>query len=268
MNIKHETFENDGLKGIKINDWEIHSSHKPILQNKGIEEYCQCLGFNVPEMLFGDNYLAVKHIPSGLSINLNALDALKLVEKGDKTSGMLKVKIAENWTKKSIEKNSSITKIVNPFDWTFSTKYNGTLLNEKQVKESEIGIDYEKLKIPEPLLFFDQNVLFEDDLGDNGVSSLSYKVRVMQSGFFILMRFFLRVDGVSVRIWDTRIYCSFENNLLIREITRKQSTFSDIANRIVRLDKDDEDLSMLNNSDFVNTLMNSPEFGSNEQILY
>ena len=30
--------------------------------------------------------------------------------------------------------------------------------------------------------------------------------RVMASGFFVLLRFFLRVDGVLVRMNDTRIY--------------------------------------------------------------
>ena len=30
--------------------------------------------------------------------------------------------------------------------------------------------------------------------------------RVMQGGFFLLLRFFLRVDGVLIRINDTRIY--------------------------------------------------------------
>ena len=30
--------------------------------------------------------------------------------------------------------------------------------------------------------------------------------RVMQGGFFLLLRFFMRVDGVLIRINDTRIY--------------------------------------------------------------
>jgi len=34
--------------------------------------------------------------------------------------------------------------------------------------------------------------------------------RVMATGFFILMRFFLRVDGVLVRLNDTRVYHQVE----------------------------------------------------------
>ena len=37
--------------------------------------------------------------------------------------------------------------------------------------------------------------------------------RVMASGFFLLMRFFLRVDGVLVRINDTRLYLQVREGL-------------------------------------------------------
>lgn len=43
--------------------------------------------------------------------------------------------------------------------------------------------------------------------------------RVMQGGFFLLLRFFLRVDGVLVRINDTRIY----HKVIKRSIRRKQN---------------------------------------------
>lgn len=38
------------------------------------------------------------------------------------------------------------------------------------------------------------------------ISCIFYFQRVMQGGFFLLLRFFLRVDGVLVRINDTRIH--------------------------------------------------------------
>jgi type 2A phosphatase activator TIP41 len=37
-------------------------------------------------------------------------------------------------------------------------------------------IDYEKLKVKEPILFFDDIILYEDELDDNGVSKLSAKI--------------------------------------------------------------------------------------------
>ncbi|CAO1635028.1 unnamed protein product [Parajaminaea phylloscopi] len=62
----------------------------------------------------------------------------------------------------------------------------------------------------EPILFYDDLVLFEDELGDNGSSMLGVKIRVMPSGFLILQRFFLRVDDVVFRLFDTRMYCAFD----------------------------------------------------------
>ena len=85
----------------------------------------------------------------------------------------------------------------------------------------------------EPILFYDDIVLYEDELADNGSSMVNVKVvslplhpirpgsqanhqflfsfqkRVMPSGFLVLQRFFLRVDDVLFRVFDTRLYCEF-----------------------------------------------------------
>ncbi|PWN42829.1 TIP41-domain-containing protein [Ceraceosorus guamensis] len=67
----------------------------------------------------------------------------------------------------------------------------------------------------EPILFFDEVVLFEDELGDNGTSAVSVKVRVMPSCLLLLCRFFLRVDDVLFRIFDTRLFVDFQANAQI-----------------------------------------------------
>ncbi|EPQ28384.1 uncharacterized protein PFL1_04211 [Pseudozyma flocculosa PF-1] len=61
----------------------------------------------------------------------------------------------------------------------------------------------------EPILFYEDIVLYEDELADNGSSMVNVKVRVMPSGFLVLQRFFLRVDEVLFRVFDTRFYCQF-----------------------------------------------------------
>ena len=70
----------------------------------------------------------------------------------------------------------------------------------------QIIIDTEKLKAREQIKFFEEVLLFEDELHDHGVSSLSVKIRVMPSSFFLLWWFFLRIDGVLIRMNDTRLY--------------------------------------------------------------
>jgi len=42
------------------------------------------------------------------------------------------------------------------------------------------------------------------------------------------MRFFLRVDGVLSRIYDTRLYHEFQTNYLIREYSEKEKSFKEM----------------------------------------
>ncbi len=67
------------------------------------------------------------------------------------------------------------------------------------------GLDYDFLTQRKPILLFGEINLFEDELGDNGTSILNAKIRVMSTGFFVLQRFFLRVDGSLLRVLDTRL---------------------------------------------------------------
>lgn len=109
------------------------------------------------------------------------------------------------------------------YDWTYSCTWPGGETSEpKQWKTASNPardrIPVERLGPPttpgaraEPILFYDDIVLFEDELGDNGCSMLGIKVRVMPSGFLILQRFFLRVDNVVFRIFDTRLYVGFDD---------------------------------------------------------
>lgn len=80
---------------------------------------------------------------------------------------------------------SAARKVGPDYDWTFTTTYKGTLLPEGSDEtastaecsaETEDKIDLNRLRAPEPMLFFDEVVLFEDELADNGISFLSAKV--------------------------------------------------------------------------------------------
>lgn len=46
--------------------------------------------------------------------------------------------------------------------------------------------------------------------------------RVMPSSFFVLLRFFLRVDNVMVRINDTRVFHDFKTDYVLREYTNRE----------------------------------------------
>eukprot|EP00494_Astrolonche_serrata_P008658 UN08702 len=64
-------------------------------------------------------------------------------------------------------------------------------------------INIELLKKREPILWHCSIVLFEDELNDHGVSKLTLQARVMPSCFLLLLRFWLRVDDVLYRVYET-----------------------------------------------------------------
>jgi type 2A phosphatase activator TIP41 len=53
----------------------------------------------------------------------------------------------------------------------------------------------------------------------------------MDACMFILLRYYLRVDGVRVRILDTRIYHEFNSNTVLREFKHLESDFDMLKSR-------------------------------------
>ncbi|KAJ3894198.1 type 2A phosphatase activator TIP41 [Lentinula edodes] len=96
-----------------------------------------------------------------------------------------------------------------------------------------------ELTRPDPILFYAEVPLFEDELHDNGSSALIVRIRVMPTCIFILSRFTLRVDGVLFRTFDTRIYSSLENDegtIVIRETTGWEAPYDVVKNRLPKRD--------------------------------
>ncbi len=101
----------------------------------------------------------------------------------------------------------------------------GTEEPKRLVEDKEARIPFDKLKQPDPILFFDDVVLYEDELADNGSSFLSVKIRVMKERLLMLMRLYLRVDDVIFRIRDCRVYVEFATGLIIRDYTAKEASY-------------------------------------------
>ncbi|XP_076466430.1 TIP41-like protein [Babylonia areolata] len=210
--------------------WSVSTVRSHILESEGperdrFEEELELP--QVPEMVFAGNELRLKH-RGGFGLYFSALDALKLV---DAHNDPLKVAASKAWREARAE-CEHIKNVVKPFDWTFTTDYKGTLFGQPgaqfKVTPTDERIDIEKLKQRERICFYDDVMLFEDELSDNGSSILNVKIRVMPSSFFILLRFFMRVDQVIVRISDTRIYYETAWNYLLREFTSRDEIAENI----------------------------------------
>ncbi|KAL2102812.1 hypothetical protein ACEWY4_001980 [Coilia grayii] len=207
--------------------WKITATKTHIMKSKDIERLAEEMNMPaLPEMLFGDNVLRIEH-SDGFGIEFNAVDALKRV---NNMQDSVKVACAQEWQESRADSEHS-KEVVKRYDWTYTTDYRGTLLGEDVSITSTPTterIDLEKLKAREQIVFFEDVLLFEDELHDHGVSMISVKIRVMPTSFFLLLRFFLRVDGVLIRIHDTRLYHEAGKNFMLREFSARESKISEL----------------------------------------
>ncbi|KAL7269939.1 Tap42 interacting protein [Rhizina undulata] len=224
-------------KTVKQSGWKITTRKLPILNTPEIEALTSAIGIQPPEMIFGHNSVSVEHEASGWKMSFNAEDALQTVDKTGET--MLQVAYSENWQKMRERVHEDIKEIVRPFDWSYTTSYKGTIHEPEGItEEAKIKPDlfaqlpYKALKQPDPILMFDDVMLYEDELADNGISILSVKVRVMPKRMLVLQRFFLRLDGVIFRVNDTRFCVEFETGQVIREWQSREDTYDNVRRKL------------------------------------
>lgn len=229
----HHLFDDDAGKGIHIQGWRIFSTEGPIANSAREEELRTQLGVKPPGMLFDKSNVQITHSDTSFKLLFTAIDALKMVGEADPN---IKVRAAERWTSKGDRSDVEITTIEHASDWTFTTEYAGTFTSANSdashtpsVQAADCNdhqlctINYSALRDTSlPILFSSEVVLFEDELDDNGTASFRVRLRVMPTFFFVLARFFLRVDGVIIRIFDTRYFHQFDSDVVVREINHRQ----------------------------------------------
>lgn len=72
--------------------------------------------------------------------------------------------------------HTDVKDVVKPYDWTYTTKYRGTSNVELEQHEGESLVDVNRLRKQEPILFYDENILYEDELADNGTAMLMIRL--------------------------------------------------------------------------------------------
>lgn len=225
------------------NGFRITTQKHPILKAGPIEDMTNKLGITPPEMIFGDNFVTIEHDASGWGIAFSAFDALDRVDKTG--AAMLKVAYSKEWQRSRYQPmcqlrrrktnslrehtHEGIKEVVKPFDWSYSTDFKGTLRPATpEFAPSDVPIPIALLKRPDPILFFDDVMLYEDELADNGISMLSCKIRVMPDRLLLLSRFFMRLDNVVLRLRDTRVYVDFDNLEVIREYQAREMGYEEV----------------------------------------
>lgn len=197
----------------------------------------------LPEMVFPIAHVAIEG--NGIWLSWDATDALKTwaechrmiaVNSSDSYQGVnvLKSSDAVNWDKR--RKHAGAVGSASDsfhYDWSYSTPYIGTTEGGAWEEMDDSGMRMELLTDQSvPILYFDDVVLFEDDLHDNGQAILSVKLRVMPTCAYVLERLYVRVDNVIIRLRETRVLIDF--------FGRKAKIYRDVQWRECAWDKLDE----------------------------
>ena len=98
-------------------------------------------------------------------------------------------------------------------------------------EQSKEELPLTKLGQDNPIKHYGEVVLFEDEFGDKGFSMSNVRFRIMNDCFFVLLRSYIRVDHVLVRILDTRIYHEFGSNMIIRDFQHKENTYTQLKSK-------------------------------------
>ena len=125
-------------------------------------------------------------------------------------------------------------------DWTYSTPYRGLLKGlptpdgfaplplHVVVGLTDEPIPLDKLGPENPAIWGAAIDFFEDELDDSGQSKCYIRIRAMKDCWYALLRSYVRVDGVLVRILDTRIYHEFGKKEIRREFRVMESNFEEL----------------------------------------
>lgn len=125
---------------------------------------------HLPEMVFFKNKLILTH-KNGAKIEFNPLDALLRVGCG---TSPIRVACADEW--KSSRSGANTLEEVKPFDWSFSTDYQGTFNEKIRFEDTDAKLDIFKLMQKEKIQFYTELTLFEDELHDHGIAACSVKI--------------------------------------------------------------------------------------------
>ena len=116
-------------------------------------------------------------------MEFNALEALKTVRNSKLD---IQVSCASEW--QETRPAQLLEEKVKPFDWTFSSDYQGTLNDDIRVEETTDKLDIFKLMTKEKIHFYHDLTLFEDELHDHGIASSS--VKIVSKDFMLFLTYY------------------------------------------------------------------------------
>ena len=218
-------------RGIRIKGWEIISRHSGIADATTIERFERELRTkHLPELLFENAVMDFVHTQTGARLCFNAYEALR--SWAENPLPPIQVAVSQDWQRTRLHDINELGVKRLDYDWTFTTSYSGH--TNGQWRDTHVGIDRELLMRKEPILFYDEICLYESELDDHGMCKLTLKMRVMPTCWYVLARYWLRVDDVLVRCYDTRVFCALGDEAgsgarVIREVKQCEASLEALS---------------------------------------
>ncbi|XP_055331032.1 TIP41-like protein isoform X2 [Paramacrobiotus metropolitanus] len=188
----------------------------------------------LPDMVFVENSLRIENAKTQSGIEFNAVDAVNSI--GEQPSGDIQVASASVWQESRTEALKTYGSKTVQYDWTYTPDYRGSVFGTMHSQPTVEELDLELLKRRDAVLLFDEIQLYGDELDDNGCSEMDLKIRIVDSYVFVLMRFYLRVDHVFVRLYDTRLLLKKGENFMLREYAVRESKIPDLPKSVSPMD--------------------------------
>ena len=234
----------------KAGPWEISINQGIMMGSEALDSLGQELGFKIPSLVYADTFCKLQHGQVPFAFEINSKHSLLLMglenrSRPEESSSLppfipreVKVHSSAHWENRTVPKSSTFSEdsreqvaapVYNPgSDWTFTTLYKGSPVGNCRLQPTEESIPLGMLGVDNPILWASEIVIYEDELDDNGLCRLSFRIRAMADCVFALLRFYLRVDHVMVRVCDTRIFSDLRQNSLLREFQVKEASYEEL----------------------------------------
>lgn len=176
--------------------------------------------------------------------------------------GSVQCRFAKEWQQPR-QKWAEVKEITAVSDWTFSTAYWGSAyITGKKSDHQEASIPssadpgeptqeplpFELLQRRDEILWYQELLLWEDELADSGLCRLSARIRVMPEFWFVLLRSEVRIDEVIIRDVATRFFCRTHTAIgssvgspeVLREWTWREASYAELRGRGLEMEKSEE----------------------------
>lgn len=213
MTVDENPVKKEFLSEFSFQGWSFSGKKGPLINaywSKKLSE--ESISFPLPTMTFPETTLKIA-FQDRQFFSFDCVDALNAL-RGKPAPFDIKV-VHSNGQGKSFN--------VLDYDWTyFAEDYEGSYHSTYTLLTNSC-IPFDLLAdSSHEILHFNHLDFYEDEIGDGGCSKMDIRLRVMQWGWFVCLRLYLRVDWVISKIKEVRFCHQFGEDFVGKDVRLRQ----------------------------------------------